>query len=132
LNTINFDISNQKSFPAICDDAFMKKLEMVQNSSINQNELTLEKIIHNVCEYYQIDELELHKKSCLHVHTKIRSIVAIMAIEFKVCSATKVAAYFNREHSTISRKLNTILFSSSYMELLRDIREFIKSANMQA
>jgi len=130
-NKINFNTANQKSFPAICDDIFMKKLELIQNKKQAKFELTLEKIIQFVCMFYQIEESQLHKKSRGHFNAKVRAMIAWTAMEFNITTLTQVATYFNRETSSISRVLNRIFFLAN--EEFTKIKEFIqKNATTQA
>jgi REP element-mobilizing transposase RayT len=129
---INFDISNQKSFPAICDDAFMRKVETIKKKSVDKSMLLLEQIIQPICSFYQTEEVQLHTASRARNYAKIRAVIAWAAVEFKICTITKVASYFNREVSSLSRILNQIALSSNYHSELAKIREVINNANTQA
>lgn len=119
---INFETSNQKTFPAIGDDAFMKNIESIQNLRPTPSTLTLKEIIKKTCEFYQINEEKLHTKTRARKYAKIRAVIAWIAIEFKISTTTKVALHFGREHSTVSRLLKNI-----YSHLNNDLIEIKKS-----
>src|SRR5580704_3487055 len=102
-----FDISNKKTFPVVCDDAFMKSLELIQSVSIKKSRLTL-KDIGFVCAFYQIEEMQLHTKSRAQFNAKVRAMIAGVAKKLKVATSTHVAVYFNRNLSSISRILNRL------------------------
>lgn len=130
-NIAILDIENKKSFPVVCDDSFMKKLDSMQNDLKNKPNLTLNQIIKFACEFYHIEEMQLHTKSRCRFNAKIRAVIAWLTIEFKICSVTTVASYFKREHSTVTRILNRIALSSEICELQK-IKELIENALTQA
>lgn len=126
----NFPLSIQKSFPEICDDQFMLKLSHLQRIEEFKINLTLTKLVVLICEYYAIDEVELHDKSRRQLTSKIRLITAMLAAEFKLANLTEIAAYFNRDVSTFSRGLSK--WSESVDVEFNAVRRHIESATMQA
>ncbi|MDR3490496.1 MAG: transposase [Gammaproteobacteria bacterium] len=114
---INFNIANKKSFPAICDDVFMKKLESLQNNIEESFDLTLDQLIDSVCLFYKIEEACLYVKSRNRFNSKIRAVIAWLALEFKIGSAAMVANYFKCEHTTVTRAIKRILLTGGSHEL---------------
>lgn len=131
-NELSFETANQKTFPVICDDAFMKKLEVMQR--IDQHythDMTLDKLIKDTCVYFNIKDSELYHSKLCRSNSKIRAVIAWLAMEFKLANITMVAILFNRDHSTISKKLNSLLTSENINEL-NQVKKYIIHANLQA
>lgn len=124
----NFEKSNQKSFPAICDDIFMKKIASLQNTQTIKP--YLKDIIKLVCKFYLINEEKLHVKTRDRKNAKIRAIIALVAVEFKVSTASEVALYFGRDHSTMSRIMRRIQNNVANIELMK-IKELIQATHTQ-
>lgn len=131
IQNINFETSNQKNFPAICDDAFMKNIESLQTHHTKKSVLALGVIIKKICAFYQINEEQLHTKTRERKYVKIRAIIAWAAIEFNISTITKVALYFGREHSTMSRIIKRICSTADNVDL-KKIKELIQNTHMQA
>jgi REP element-mobilizing transposase RayT len=126
----NFSLSMQKSFPEICDDQFMLRLTHLQRMEEFKINLTLSKLVVLICEYYAIDEVDLHDKSRRQITSKIRLITARLAAQYKLANLTEIAAYFNRDVSTFSRGLSR--WSESTDVEFDAVRRFIEFATMQA
>jgi putative transposase len=105
----NFALSMQKSFPAICDDQFMQQLAQLQKIDKCVVKATLRKLVELTCEYYAIKESDLHLRSQKRLPSKLRLMIARLAIQFEIANLTEVAIYFNRDVSTFSRGLNKAL-----------------------
>ncbi len=123
---INFNIANRKSFPVICDDVFMKRLESLQNNIEEVFDLTLDQIIDSVCLFYRIEEAFLHIKSRNRFCSKIRAVIAWLVLEFKIGPAAMVATYFKCEHTTVTRAIKRILLVDESQELAK-IKNVIKN-----
>ena len=104
-SAMNFSLSMQKSFPAICDDSFMKQLMQLQEIDNRVIKVTLRELVELICEYYSVKESDLHTHSQKRLPSKIRLMIARLVIYFKVANLTDVATYFNRDGSTFSRGL---------------------------
>ena len=102
----NFSLSMQKSFPAICDDAFMQQLTQLQCMGHRMVKITIKELVELICEYYAVKDLDLHMRSQKRLPSKIRLMTARLAIQFKVANLTNIATYFNRDVSTFSRGLS--------------------------
>jgi REP element-mobilizing transposase RayT len=127
---INFSLSTQKSFPAICDDQFMQKLTQIQKVDDRMIKLTLRNAVELICEYYAVKESDLHIRSQKRLFSKIRLMTAMLVIRFKVATLSEIAIYFNRDISTLSRGISKISMLDNVE--FDDIKHYIENAIAQA
>ena len=126
---LNFSFSMQKNFPAICDDQFMQQLNLLQKIDTEMIKITLKKLVELICEYYKVKESDLHMRSQKRWPSKIRLIIARLAIQLKVANLTDVAAYFNRDVTTFSRGLSRMVFKDIEFN---DVKYYVESTIVQA
>jgi len=108
----------------------MRKLMQLQKKDGHIIKITLREVVALVCEYYAIKEPDLHMRSQKRLFSKIRLMIARLAIRFHVANLTDIATYFNRDISTFSRGLSRMLMSDDVE--LDAISCYIESAIVQA
>jgi hypothetical protein len=129
-DAVNFSLSMQKNFPAICDDAFMKKLIQLQKIDERIIKVTLRELVKLICGYYAVKESDLHRRSQNRLFSKIRLMIAKLVVQLKVANLTDIATYFNRDMSTFSRGLSRMPIAHDVE--LDAIRYYIESTIVQA
>lgn len=108
VESIDFERSTQKSFPAICDDHFMLRIASLQNNCQRKLQIKLCDLVKHVCEHYAVEEERLSAKTKNRQYAKLRAIVAWLAVQFEVATIQAVAEYFCRDASGVSRGLSRL------------------------
>jgi chromosomal replication initiation ATPase DnaA len=129
-DAVNFSLSMQKNFPAICDDAFMKKLIQLQKIDERIIKVTLRELVKLICDYYSVKESDLHMRSQNRLFSKIRLMIARLVVQLKVANLTDIATYFNRDISTFSRGLSRMPIADDVE--FNAIRYYIESTIVQS
>lgn len=124
----NHSLSMQKTFPAICDDQFMKKIMQIQEIDKPSIKVQLTSIVESICEYYSIKESDLLIRTQNRLLSKARFMTARLAIQFEVATLTVVATYFNRDVSTLSRGSSKIMSGNEFDEVKRYVENAIAQA----
>ena len=96
-NPTQFDHSIQKSFPTICDDSFMLKLEKLQQTKSDKAKPNFDELVKHICNYYLIDKSALHLPSRNRLCSKIRLMIAGVSIDMQISNLTTIANYFQRD-----------------------------------
>jgi REP element-mobilizing transposase RayT len=105
--TTRFQTGNQKGLAILADEQFVNKLPFSKPEN-NYSKLNLNHLIEAVCLHYGIKESDLHSRRKTHVLATIRATIAWLAQESKICTITAVAAYFNRNISSLTRTINKL------------------------
>jgi putative transposase len=89
-----FNQGNQKGYPVLCEDSFLKGLS--QNISL-PSAITLEEIVQYLANHYKVESSILMGPSRNKLYSEIRMLTALVAIELKIASLTTISKYFNRD-----------------------------------
>jgi chromosomal replication initiation ATPase DnaA len=89
-----FSQGNQKGYPILCEDSFLKGLS--QNISL-PSAITLEEIAQYLANYYKGEPRILIGASRNELYSEIRMLTVLVAIELKIASLTTISKYFNRD-----------------------------------
>lgn len=113
---------NQKSIPILGTDNFLEQLARVAHIR-PKSKLTLPQIAEYVCAGYKLVPSALNQSLRTHGYSKIRAMIAWLAVELRICNLTTAAAFFERDVTNLSRSIRTLMqdvTAKNELTLLKD------------
>ena len=120
-----FDVGNNGS-SYLGDDAFI--IETEGNKAVlirNKTFISLEDIIISVSKEYHIEKNELHLTIRSSFYMEIISMIAWIATELDITTLRKVARYFSKDETCLSREIKRIRIQNN--KKMREIASQLKS-----
>ena len=87
---------------------------------------SLDQITYITSEYYKVDPVDLQKPSRNRTLAKTRSMITYLAIDLNVCPLGKLASYFKRDSSGLSR---SIKYLKNDTKIRKELEEIINNLN---
>ncbi len=83
-------------------DELFAEQALEKSENIDQNSMSIEKIISTVCRWFDITKEQLTSRDRTHKLGRIRAIIGYLIMEYANTSLTEYASYIHRDISTVS------------------------------
>ena len=83
-------------------------------------------ILHVVADHFQVNEKDILNFSINRFYSKIQAIIACLAEEMDICTMSRLATYFGRTQSSLTRTKTNILNDNKLNKELKTIKQKLK------